>query len=436
MAATINASLTLPSGLTVNNRLIKAAMTECLAGPDNTSNIKHATLYRRWAEGGVGAQITGNIQVDRRHLEDPRNIVCDASSSNAEISCLADMAQAGQASGCRMIAQLSHAGRQTPKVVNSRPQAPSAVSVKLPGGQFAQPRAMTDAEIHETIAAFGNATRVMQATGFDGVQIHAAHGYLISQFLSPLANRREDHWGGSLEARSRLLIEIVRAAKREARGTFAVGVKLNSSDFQKGGYSFDDCLQVVDLLNAEGLDFLEVSGGNYEQPRMAGMDGLEGGAQDNVRESTRAREAYFSVYAKLEKGRARMPVMVTGGFRTKAAMDGVLEDGEADFIGLGRPLCSNPDAPRQLLSNEAQSIDAIEQSLRLGPSRWLGPNSPIGLIQSINGFGMMGWYAAQIDRLADGKEPDTSIGVFSAFLASQSNRAKAGKAYLRTLSRS
>ncbi len=432
MAASIKDPLTLRSGLTLQNRLVKAAMTECIAGPDNRAHEGHVRLYRRWAEGGLGLQITGNVQVDRTHLEDPANVVIEGKPSNEEMAMLAAWAEAGAAAGCKIIVQLSHAGRQTPKVVNDRPQAPSPVALNMPGGQFAEPRAMTADEIGDVIASFANAAKVCRDAGFHGVQIHAAHGYLISQFLSPIANQRTDDWGGPLENRSRLLLEVVRAVKAATAEDFAVAVKLNSSDFQKGGFSHEECLAVIDYLNAEGLDFLEVSGGNYEQPKMAGIDGFEPAKQEPVRESTRAREAYFAAYAKSVKTHARMPVMVTGGFRSRVAMDAVLEDGEADLIGLGRPVCADPDAPRKLLSGEIVKAADWENQLRLGPGI-LGPNSPFRLVKAINGFGMMGWFGAQIERLAAGEAPNTKLGVFSAFMGSQSRRAKAAKAYKRAL---
>ncbi len=433
MTVSINSPLTLPSGVTLKNRLVKAAMTECIAGPDNLAHDGHVQLYKRWAEGGLGLQITGNVQVDRRHLEHPANVVIEGKPSNEEAVKLAAWAEAGKSDGCALYMQLSHAGRQTPKVVNDRPQAPSPVALNMPGGQFGGPRAMTSDEVRGVIERFANAAAIAKAAGFDGVQVHAAHGYLISQFLSPIANRREDAWGGPLENRARLLMEVVRAVKAATGESFGVAVKLNSSDFQKGGFSHEDCLAVIDMLNAEGLDFLEVSGGNYEQPKMAGIEGFEPGKQEEVRESTKAREAYFAAYARSVKTRATMPVMVTGGFRSRVAMDAVLADQEADLIGLGRPLCADPDAPKKLLAGEIERTTDWENQLRLGPGRWLGPSSPVNLIKAVNGFGMMGWFGAQIEHLAAGREPDTKLGVLSAFIGSQSKRTKAGKAYQKAL---
>ncbi len=433
MAVTINDQLTLPSGLVLKNRLVKAAMTECIAGPDGRAHEGHVRLYGRWARGGVGLQITGNVQVDRRHLEDPQNVVIDGRLSNEEMALLARWAEAGSSDGCRIIVQLSHAGRQTPKAVNDAPKSASDIILDMPGGQFAKPVPMTGAEIEALVRAFANAASVVRDAGFHGVQIHGAHGYLVSQFLSPLANRRTDKWGGSLANRARLLLDIIRAVKSATGQGFSVSAKLNSSDFQRGGFTHEECLEVIDLLNSEGLDFLEVSGGNYEQPKMAGIDGLKAAPTEELHESTKAREAYFAAYAASVRKRAKMPVMVTGGFRTRVAMDAVLADGDCDLIGLARPLCADPGAAGKLMSGEILGTTDWENRLRLGPTRWLGPNSPVGLVKAINGFGMMGWFGAQIERLADGKDPDTALGVFPAFIGAQARRAKAARVYRETL---
>ena len=238
-------------------------------------------------------------------------------------------------------------------------------------------------------------------------------------------NKRDDAWGGSLENRARLLIETVRAVRASVGADFVVTVKLNSADFQKGGFSFDDCLRVIELLNEEGLDLLEISGGNYEQPRLLGIDGLEPVFAEKVRESTRAREAYFFDYAVAARRVAKMPLMVTGGFRTAAGMNEALAGGDVDIIGLGRPLCIDPDFPNKILSGAIQRAEDVETGLRIGPG-WLGPASPIAAMKAINGFARIGWYYEQIYRLADGLQPDTSMSALRALLAyDKTEKAKA-----------
>ena len=423
MTASINTALTLESGLTFPNRLVKAAMTEGLADPRNRVTEAHLTLYRRWAEGRIGGMITGNVQIDRNHLERAGNVVIDGKPSNEEMDMFSRWAEAGKSHGAAMIMQVSHAGRQTPKLINPRPAAPSPVPLGLPGGQFGQPRAMTSEEIRGVIEGFGNAANVAKKTGFDGIQVHAAHGYLLSSFLSPLANQRQDEYGGPLENRARLLVQCVEEARIVGGPGFSVSVKLNSADFQKGGFSFEDCLAVIDILNELGVDFVEISGGNYEQPRMMDTEGLEPVFEQGISESTRKREAYFLKYAKAVQERSRLPLMVTGGFRTTEAMNSALAEGEADLIGIGRPLCVDTDTPRKLLSGEISETDRWENQLRLGPGI-LSPTSPIKFIKMLNGFGAIGWYYEQLRRLGAGDAPNPKLGLFTAFLANQKNEKR------------
>lgn len=428
MTNSINTPLTLPSGVELPNRLVKAAMTERLANPGNEVTERHLQLYKAWGQGGIGLQITGNVLVDRRNLEAPGNVVIDGPPSNEHAVMLSKWAEACKAGGGKAVVQLSHAGRQTQKMVNPQPDAPSAIAVDLPGGQFGTPRAMTGDDIKRLIDKYATATKATRAAGFDGVQIHAAHGYLMSQFLSPLTNQREDEWGGSLENRARLLLTVLKTAKAEAGPGFGVSVKLNSADFQKGGFSQSDSTAVIGMLNDLGLDFVEISGGNYEQPKMMDMEGLKPAHEDGARESTKRREAYFLDYAKEVQAVAKMPLMVTGGFRTRAGMNEALASGEADLIGLGRPLCVDVDAPGQLISGALEELPKWEKTLRIGPGIF-GPNSSIGLFKALNGFGMQGWYYTQLHRIADGFQPNRKLGVLSAFLKMQGIDSRMAKAY-------
>ena len=382
-------------------------MTEGLADALNRATSRHVELYRRWASGGAGALLTGNVQVDRRYLERAGNIVIDGRQDQVRLASLEAMAEAGTAGDTQLWMQISHAGRQTPALIATEPVGPSAVQLAIPGGRFGRPRALKEDEILDVIDRFAFAAGIARQTGFTGVQVHGAHGYLISEFLSPRANRREDRWGGSIENRARLLVETVRAVRSAVGKDLVVAVKLNSADFQKGGFSFDDCLAVIEMLNDEGLDLLEISGGNYEQPRLLGIDGLEPVFAEKVRESTRAREAYFFDYAVAARRVARMPLMVTGGFRSATGMSEALGGGDVDLIGLGRPLCVDPDFPKKILSGALERAPDVESGLRVGPGV-LGPNSPFATVKAVNGFARIGWYYEQLYRLADGLEPDLS----------------------------
>lgn len=405
-------------------------MTEGLADARNRATARHQTLYARWAKGGAGLLLTGNIQVDRRYLERPGNVAIDGEQDAGAMRALEAYAKASTSNGAEIMAQLSHAGRQTPVYVTKTPVAPSAVAVDLPGGQFGPPRALTADEIADVIARFVHAASVCKAAGFSGVQIHAAHGYLISEFLNPRVNQRTDEWGGSLDNRARLLLKTVTAVRKKAGSGFPVAVKLNSSDFQKGGFSFDDCLTVIGWLNEEGVDFLEISGGSYEQPRMMDIDGMEAPPEDQKRASTRRREAYFLQFAEEAARVAKMPLMVTGGFRSRAAMDEALSSGAADLIGLARPLCVDPDVPRKLLSGDIDAAPAIEKTLRLGNGFW-GPASPSNLIKALNGFAAMAFFYQNLYRLADGEEAQEKMALLPAFLRHQTGEARAGKALAR-----
>lgn len=428
MTNTINTPLTLPSGVELPNRLVKAAMTERLANARNEVTDRHLQLYKAWGDGGIGLQITGNVQVDRRNLEAPGNVAIDGTPSNEHAVMLAKWAEACKSGGGKVVMQISHAGRQTQKMVNPQPDAPSAIAVDLPGGQFGTPRAMTGDDIKQLIDKYAIAAKAARAAGFDGVQIHAAHGYLMSQFLSPLTNQRDDEWGGSLENRARALLDVVRATKAEAGPGFGISVKLNSTDFQKGGFTKADSMAVIGMLNELGLDFVEISGGNYEQPKMMDMEGLKPVHEEGARESTNKREAYFLEYAKEVQTAVTMPLMVTGGFRTRDGMNDALASGEADLIGLGRPLCVEVDAPGQLRSGALDVLPKWEKTLRIGPGIF-GPNSSIGLFKALNGFGMQGWYYTQLHRIADGEDPNRKLGVLSAFLKMQGLDSKMAKAY-------
>jgi 2,4-dienoyl-CoA reductase-like NADH-dependent reductase (Old Yellow Enzyme family) len=410
--------LRLPCGAVLANRLGKAAMTEGLADPLMRATARHARLYRAWAEGGVGLSITGNVMIDRHVLERPGNVAIDVThppSVDAEArQRLREWAAAGTAAGTQLWMQISHAGRQSARYATRQPVGPSAVGLDLLGN-YARPRALREDEILDFIQRFAQVAGIARECGFSGVQVHGAHGYLLSSFLSPVTNRRTDAWGGSLDNRARFLLETVRAVRREVGDDFPVSVKLNSDDFRKGGFSHEDCLGVVSRLNDTRLDLLEISGGTYEQPRLLGAAGRQADAVE-LRPSTLVREAYFLGYAAAIRRVATMPLMVTGGFRSRAGMEAALAGGDTDLIGIARPLCTEPDAPRRLLAREIDALPAHESQLRLAASGWRSPASPWMLMKVINVLGAQGWYYRQLERLADGLPPDLQLGVLRSFL--------------------
>lgn len=413
MTSILEQPLDLPCGAQLPNRLCKAAMTEQIA-VGNRAGEGHARLYRAWSESGCGMLLTGNVLIDRRHLESPGNVVVDGRPDADHMAALKAWAAAGQERGGKMWMQISHAGRQTPKLVNPAPHAPSAIPLDLPGGQFGTPVAMDGHDIRKVIEGFALCASVAREAGFDGVQIHGAHGYLISQFLNPRANQREDEWGGYLENRARLLLETVEAVRTAVGADFPVGVKLNSADFQTGGFSFEECRQVVRWLSEKKIDLLEVSGGNYEQPKLLGIEGFEAAEYQPVRESTKAREAFFVDYAGEVREEASMPVMATGGFRSKVAMEEAVSAGLADMIGIGAPLCTDPRGPAKMLAGEIDQLENHAKTMRLGPG-FLGPDSGIGLFKMINALGQQAWNYMAIEALSEGRDVPRKLGLLSAY---------------------
>lgn len=422
--------LTLPCGAVLRNRLCKAAMTEGLADAQNRATKGHELLYRRWGQGGIGLMLTGNVQVDRRYLERPGNVVIEGEQSPIQLEALSRWSAAAKENGAAIWMQISHAGRQTMKYVASEPVGPSAVQVEMPGGMFGKPRALRTDEIADIIVRFAHTARIARETGFDGVQIHAAHGYLLSEFLNPLTNRRTDEWGGALENRARMLRAVIAGVRAAVGANFPISVKLNSSDFQKGGFDFADSRQVAKWLLDDGVDLLEISGGNYEQPVMMGAEGLEPVFEEGKSESTRAREGYFLDYARQMREADTPPLMVTGGFRTRAAMEAALCDDGVAMIGLGRPLCVDTDAPAKLLSGEADHLTSWENILRIGPG-WFGPHSTNNTLRLLNGWGIQGWFCLQLLRMGAGKAPNPRLGVLRAFLKYQSGETKKAKALVK-----
>lgn len=410
MSSPLGQTLTLPNGTVLPNRLAKSAMTEGLADQFDQPTPEHNQLYRTWSQGGTGLHITGNVMIDRRYLERAGNVVLE---DNSALDRFKQWAEAGTIGGNHLWVQLNHPGRQCPRMVNSEPLSPSEVQLDILGN-FGKPRAMTEDDIQDVIARFTRSASLVKEAGFTGVQIHCAHGYLLSQFLSPKINQRQDQWGGSLENRARIIREVIRSVRAAVGNEFPIGVKLNSADFQKGGFSLDECVTVAGWLGEEGIDLLEISGGNYEQPSLMGAESTE------VRESTRKREAYFIEYAEQIKASAKIPVMITGGFRSRAVMEKAIESGEVDVIGLARPLCTQTDCSRQLIEQSIEQLDDYESELVLGKGFW-GNNSPLNLIKAINGFGQMGFYYWQMIRLSKGKSPETGMRTMRSFLRHMRN---------------
>lgn len=368
--------LGLPCGAVLPNRLAKSAMSEGVGSSNHCPTPAFEHLYRVWAEGGAGLLLTGNVMVDRLALSEPGNVVLE---DDRDLDAFRSWAGAATRSGHHVWLQLNHPGRQSPRSLSARPVAPSAVPMEMTTF-FAPPQPLEESQIESLVLRFARSAALGQQAGFTGVQVHAAHGYLISQFLSPLTNRRTDGWGANAAGRRRFLLEIVAAVRSAVSPTYPVGVKLNSADFQRGGFDEEDALAVVAELGTAGIDLLEISGGTYEKPMMMGSQ----------RASSLAREAYFIDFARRVRSISPLPLMVTGGFRSAAAMEAALADGGLDLIGLGRPLILEPDLCRRLLDGTST---AALPTRRFDYGRWSGV---VDLV----------WHADQLRCLANGFQPN------------------------------
>ncbi|MEZ4320355.1 MAG: NADH:flavin oxidoreductase/NADH oxidase family protein [Myxococcota bacterium] len=371
--------LVLPCGATVKNRILKSAMSETLGTPTHAPQPGLSTLYRRWAEGGLGVSVTGNVMIDARALGEPGNVVIE---DDRDLAALSDWAAAGSANGTHLWMQLNHPGKQSPKFLSPETVSPSAIGFgPTLARAFAVPRALEEPEIEDLVVRFGRSAGIAVKAGFTGVQIHGAHGYLVSQFLSPRHNERTDGWGGPLENRARFLRAILAEIRRQVGGSVPVSVKMNSADFQKGGFGHDESLQVMKWLQDDGIDLIEISGGTYEAPAMAGA----------VKKSTSEREGYFLDFVSQAKASLEVPLCVTGGFRTPAGMRGAIEEG-AHMVGLARTLCVQPDFPARVLAGE----DVVSAVHRLSTG-----------VKAVDLVAMLDvtWYENQLGRMAAGQDP-------------------------------
>lgn len=386
-------TLMLPNGGVIANRLAKAAMEENMADADQAPSAELMRLYQAWAEGGAGLLISGNVMVDRRAMTGPGGVVLE---DDRQLDKFKRWASTGRARGAQFWLQINHPGRQMPANLGQPTWAPSAVALELGNlsRHFKPPQAMTQDMILEVIERFARTAQLAERAGFSGVQIHAAHGYLLSQFLSPLANLRTDAWGGSLENRARLLLEIVKAVRAVVSAQFAVAVKLNSADFQRGGFSADDAREVVKLLNEHAVDLVELSGGSYEAPAMQGQ------ARDG---RTLAREAYFLEFAQDVQQVARMPLMVTAGIRRRAVAEQVLKSGVA-MVGMGTALAIDPNLPRDWLRGN-------DSAPELPPINW--KNKPLASLAN------MALVKFQLHKLSLGRAPDPKVWPLRALLGQQ-----------------
>jgi 2,4-dienoyl-CoA reductase-like NADH-dependent reductase (Old Yellow Enzyme family) len=381
----------LPNGSILSNRIAKSAMSENLSNKYNEPTPILIEVYKKWAQSGAGLLITGNIMIDSKAIGEPRNVVVE-NRKNFEM--LKQWAESVKGTNTHLWAQINHPGRQAMRQINSDLKAPSAVPLKSGGRKDTTkkiPIALNESQILAIIEAFGNTAIILKDAGFSGIQIHGAHGYLISQFLSPYSNVRSDKWGGSLENRARFVIEVYRKIRARVGSSFPIGIKLNSADFQKGGFSEDESMEVVKILSKEGIDLIEISGGTYEAPAMMGKR----------KKSTIIREVYFMDYIEKARKITNTPLMLTGGFRTTSVMKDAIASNQLDVIGIARPFAVYPN-----IGNEIFNESRVNFNTEIKKTGLKGVDGVMNII----------WYESQIKRLGKGKVPKLDLNPWSVFL--------------------
>jgi len=384
-------SFTLPCGVTIPNRIVKSAMSENDADKKGRPSNRIIQLYETWGKGGAGILISGNVMVDSKALGEPFNVVIEDETYLGELKQWAEVAQKN---GSHLWMQINHPGRQGLKKINKEVVSASDVELKLLKGMFEKPRPMTEQEIWDTIEAFGRTALIAKKAGWKGVQIHGAHGYLVSQFLSTLTNLRTDQWGGSIENRARFAIEIYKNMRAKVGADFPIGIKINSADFQRGAFTEEESLEVIKMLANEGMDMIEVSGGTYEKAAMMGQ---------KLKKSTQEREAYFADFIVKARQVTNAPLLLTGGFRTASVMAKAIENNELDFVGLARPFAVNPNLANELLEGKIQEV-------RTG-----NVNTGIKFIDKM-GFMDTAWHTENMKRMGKGKMPKANLSPMKVFL--------------------
>ncbi len=380
----------LPNGSVLSNRIAKSAMSENLSNKHHEPTQVLVRVYNKWAQGGAGLLITGNIMIDSNAIGEPRNVVVE---NRDNFGILEQWAASVKGTDTQLWAQINHPGRQAMEQINSTLKAPSAVPLKIGGRKNASakiPEALSEKEILDIIDAYAHTSLILKEAGFSGVQMHGAHGYLISQFLSPRANIRADKWGGSLENRARFAVEVYRKIREKVGDKFPIGIKLNSADFQKGGFSEEESIEVVKILSNEGIDLIEISGGTYEAPAMMGKR----------KASTVKREAYFMDYIEKARKVTNTPLMLTGGFRTSSVMQEAVASDQLDIVGIARSFAIYPNLANEIFNESRLNFET--EIKKTG-------------VKGIDGLMNIIWYESQIKRIGEGKTPNPNLSAWTVF---------------------
>ena len=380
----LRSSLDLPCGAVLKNRLAKSAMSDSLGNGEGDPTEAQARLYERWAEGGTAVSIIGEVQGDPRFPEKPGNLVFGANSDRRAMETLVNRAVIEDA---HLWPQLGHAGALSHQPI-SQAKGPSAID--MPGLRCA---GMSVEEVQELPGMYARTAGFAKSAGFSGIHVHAGHGFLLSQFLSPLFNRRDDGYGGSVEARCRIVLRIVDEVRRAVGPSYPIGIKINSTDKLEGGLTEDDALEVVRLIGQTSVDLIDISGGTYFPGAKASSDGVSDSGP------------YFLDFARRAKGTTNVPIMLTGGFeRREQAVDAVAS-GAVDMVSLARGMVLNPQLAKFWLTEDGGD-----------PEFPIFEDPPRG--------GVTAWYTMRLTALGEDREHTFSLDPRSALRAYEERDAQ------------
>ena len=374
LAEILGKPLELPCGVVLKNRMAKAAMSDSLGDGCGNATDAQSRLYERWAQGGVALSLIGEVQGTPHYPEKPGNLVLNP---NSDIEALQDLARRGSINGAHLWPQLGHAGALSYLPV-SKPKGPSALDLAE-----LQCEGMSIEDIEALPTMYANAALIAKEAGFGGVQIHAGHGFLLSQFLSPLFNRRTDEYGGSVEGRFRVVHEVIEAVRDAVGDTFPIGIKINSTDQLKGGLTEADAMKMIGILDQTSIDLIDISGGTYFPGAPASSDSSSGSGP------------YFIEFAQRAKQITGIPVMATGGFKTRQQAVDAIANGAVDMVSIGRAMAVNSSLANDWLSAEGGD-----------PKLPRFTTNPPG--------GVTAWYSMRLTALAEDNEDAFDLDLKSA----------------------
>jgi 2,4-dienoyl-CoA reductase-like NADH-dependent reductase (Old Yellow Enzyme family) len=366
-------TLVLPCGAVLKNRLAKSPMSDSLGDGQGDPTESQIRLYERWAEGGIALSFIGEVQGDPRFPEKPGNLVLGADSNQ---SLFHSLSRRAVINGAHLWAQIGHAGALSHPPI-SQPKGPSALNVE--GLQCA---GMLKEEVQDLPDLYAKTALHAKSLGFSGVHIHAGHGFLLSQFLSPLFNHRHDSYGGSIQGRSRIVLEVVEKVRSAVGPSFPIGIRINSTDQLEGGLVEDDALEVVRLLSGTAIDLIDISGGTYFPGAKSSSDGT-------------SRGAYFLNFARRAKEVTKIPLMLTGGFKRREQAIDAVSSGAVDMVGVARAMALEPQLANTWLSQE-------------------GGDPEFPQFESVVPGGITAWYTMRLTALGEDRENEFKLDIPTA----------------------